>query len=388
MRRFIPVLALFLLAAFPAMAAAAPPPNDAIAGATTLDPGYTTTGTTITIPPDGPTGWQDSTVTDEDNSPKVPSCLASAGYHSMWWLVTVGEASVLSVTLTSSSVRLYQPVVTIIGPVNSTTGATPQELACGLGQDDSRNDPSAMASSYVGKGQYLVRAASVQTSVSGQDSTDLPTITLLAKLQDVTPPQISVLTPTKLVGVGKTYTFDARDTADSGSTVNFGNVQWAFSDLGRTFGSSKPGPPSLIGQYAWKSPGLHKVVLTVQDKAGNTNTYTFFQFVHNFVAPKVSLLVHVPAPGAGQIRLSVTHDVPVKLRIVVLQGGKKLRVLESKLIKGSNTTTTLRVALKSRVKAGGFVVVSGVASDLSSPPNTVPLLTCSVDPVHGGGVCG
>jgi hypothetical protein len=31
--------------------------------------------------------------------------------------------------------------------------------------------------------------------------------------------------------------------------------------------------------------------------------------------------------------------------------------------------------------------VSGVASDIGENPNIVPLLTCSVDPVNGGGAC-
>jgi hypothetical protein len=31
--------------------------------------------------------------------------------------------------------------------------------------------------------------------------------------------------------------------------------------------------------------------------------------------------------------------------------------------------------------------VGGVASDVGQFPNTVPLLTCEIDPVNGGGKC-
>jgi hypothetical protein len=72
----------------------------------------------------------------------------------------------------------------------------------------------------------------------------------------------------------------------------------------------------------------------------------------------------------------------------VLQGGRVLRVIPSKLINGSNARTPLTIALTKKVGKVGFVAVSGVASDVGKYPNRVPLLTCSVDPVHGGGVCG
>ncbi len=38
-------------------------------------------------------------------------------------------------------------------------------------------------------------------------------------------------------------------------------------------------------------------------------------------------------------------------------------------------------------KKGGEITISGMASTLGPYPNSVPLLTCAVDPVHGGGTC-
>jgi hypothetical protein len=133
---------------------------------------------------------------------------------------------------------------------------------------------------------------------------------------------------------------------------------------------------------------VHQVTLQLSDKSGNTNTYSFYVLVHNFVPPTVGLLVLVPSPGARRLRVVLTHNVPIRVRLVVLQGGRVLRVIPSKLIPGSNARTPLSIPLTKKVGKVGFVAVSGVAGDLGQYPNRVPLLTCSVDPVHGGGVCG
>jgi hypothetical protein len=85
--------------------------------------------------------------------------------------------------------------------------------------------------------------------------------------------------------------------------------------------------------------------------------------------------------------VDLKHDVPIRVRLVVMQGGTVLRAIPSKLLNGSHTTTSLKLALRKKVGKTDFVVVSGVASDVGEFPNTVPLLTCSVDPVHGGGKC-
>jgi hypothetical protein len=120
--------------------------------------------------------------------------------------------------------------------------------------------------------------------------------------------------------------------------------------------------------------------------AGNTNTYQFNVLVHSFVPPKVKMSVLAPRRRARSLSIRLTHDMPVRVRLVVLQAGRKLRTI-SKTIKGSNKTATIPIPLGGKIAKTGFVIVSGTASDLSNPPNTVPLSTCSLRPGKAGGVC-
>jgi hypothetical protein len=75
------------------------------------------------------------------------------------------------------------------------------------------------------------------------------------------------------------------------------------------------------------------------------------------------------------------------VRLVVLQTGSILRVIPSKVLKGSAISSTISIPLKQRVKKAGSVFVSGTASDLSTNPNTVALRTCSVRPGKPGMTC-
>jgi hypothetical protein len=383
-RRSILVLVVLALAALlPASAFADPPGNDTKGGAIVVSPPFSPTlGQLQVIPPTGAAGgWNDATNTEDAND-QAPSCLGSAGFHSMWYEVDVPEASVLTILLKSSAVDRYQPVVTIINKADNS------ELACGLGGSDPRTDPAALATSYVPIGKYWIRVASVQSSVTGSN-TELPTIQLLGSLRDVTPPviQVGFSAKAKIVGPGKPYTFDATGSTDLGSGVNPKSAVWAFYDSGAPTlvkGDDRNSP--LIVPYAWKKPGLHKVTLQLSDNNGNTNTYAFNVLVHNFVPPKVSLQIAVPSPGSRTLRLVLVHNVPIRVRLVVMQDGKVLRAIPSKLVKGAHVHSTVRLALTRKVGTGP-VVISGVASDLGQFPNTVPLLTCSVDPVNGGGKC-
>ena len=79
--------------------------------------------------------------------------------------------------------------------------------------------------------------------------------------------------------------------------------------------------------------------------------------------------------------------MPISVRLVVLQRGRVLAVVPAQEDQGLPRQETIHVALRAKVSRNGFVVVSGIAGDLSEPPNTVPLPTCAVDPVNGGGVC-
>jgi hypothetical protein len=392
-RSFLVLVVFALVALLPASAFADPPQNDVQGGATAIpaEPLYSSAlgGVLQTIPPTGGSGgWADATPNaavptpaDEVNA-SAPSCLGAAGFHSMWYSVDVPEASVLTLVLKSSAVNRYQPVVTIINSADNS------ELACGLGGSDFNTDPAALASSYLPKGKYWIRVASVQNSTTGSNI-ELPTIQLTGSLRDVTPPMIQVAfsAKSKIVGVGKPYTCDATGSTDGGSGLNPKSAVWAFYDRGiPTVVDGKDRNSPLMATYAWKTPGLHKVTLQLSDNNSNTNTYSFNVLVHNFVAPKISLFPTAPAPGSRTLRLLVIHDVPIRLRLVVMQGGRVLRAIPSRLVKGSHKHSVLEIALTRKVGTGA-VVVSGVASDLGRYPNTVPLLTCSLDPVKGGGKC-
>ena len=300
----------------------------------------------------------------------------------MWYTVTVTEASVLRVTLTSGDVSLYQPVVSIIGPISPNQTAI--ELGCGLGGNDSLAHPSAIASAYVSTGMYRVRIASL---VPGSGSlADSPSLTLTAVLRDVTPPSILVPTPQKVLGPGVTYRFDATGSSDGGSGVDDSSASWQFQESGTEIHPSKHAANPLIGLYAWRKPGLHKVTLTLADKTGNKSSTFFFVYVHSTTAPNVSLTVFFPSPGDKRLQLTISHDMPVSVRLVVMQRARVLDLVRARRITGTGSST-IWLALKSRVSRNGFVVVSGVANDLSDPPNTTPLSMCAVDPVHGGGRC-
>ena len=192
----------------------------------------------------------------------------------MWYSVSVKEASVLTVTLSSGDVQRYQPVVSIIGPISPSV--TPQELACGLGGSNAAVDPAATASAYVAAGNYLVRIASVM--LGNGSLTDSPTLTLKAVLRDVTAP----VAPAsrflkKVLGVGRDlHVRRARlDRSRVGHQPGHRPVE-VLRERGRQHGVRKPSPNPLIGKYAWRTPGLHRVVLELSDNTGNKSTYIFF----------------------------------------------------------------------------------------------------------------
>jgi hypothetical protein len=303
----------------------------------------------------------------------------------MWYRITLAEAGVLTIKLTTGSFQKYQPVVTILNAKSLT------EFACGLGGSDQLTDTSASASTYAPRGDYLIRIAAVGSSDPAGSPSDAPTLSLTESVQDVAAPAIhvSVSGTPRIVGPGVPYTFDATASEDFGSGVNKSTATWLFYENDQPFEvDAKTLPNPLIVKHKWTTAGVHQVTLQLADKSGNTNTYSFYVLVHNFVPPTVGLLVLVPSPGSRRLRVVLTHNVPIRVRLVVLQGGRVLRVIPSKLINGSNAKTKLTIALTKRVGKVGFVAVSGVAGDLGQYPNRVPLLTCSVDPVHGGGVCG
>jgi hypothetical protein len=374
------LLALCFSALLPAPAfAVVAPTNDTAAGAIALQPAYSPPWV-VGIAPDAPTGgWVGASNTEDATSGLSPSCLGTSGWHSMWYSLHVTEASVLKAALRSDDTNLFKPVISIIDAARGT------EIACALAGNALPAGTDVVASSYVAAGDYLIRIASATNPDPSMGG--LPTVTLTETLRDVTPPQIRVES-SKTVGVGKTFTFDARTSTDGGIGVDATTASWVFMDSGRKHlfsGADSPTPE--VATYVWKTSGLHLVSVSLSDKQGNTSTYSFNVFVHNFVPPRVSMVVVPPKPGASQVRILLTHDQPVRVRLVVLQGGAILRTVPSKAFTGSRVTTSITIPLLHRIANTGYVFVSGTASDLSANPNTVPLGMCSVRPGQPGNLC-
>jgi PKD domain len=352
--------------------------NDSMGNAIQLAPNYATIATPLPIlpSPQAPLGgWNDATSTD-DAALALPSCFGSAGFHSMWYRLDVPESGVLTIGLSSDNVKDYEPIVTIID-----TAKNNAEVACSLGGTALIPGQAVVASGYVANGTtYLIRIASAVDNPN--DPNGLPGLQLTETIHDITPPTIRV-TVSKTVGVGKAFTFSAHGSTDNGSGIDQASAQWVFYNGG---GTLEPVSGPLELKHAWGLAGLHRVTLQLSDLAGNKNTYQFNVLVHSFVPPKVSIRVLAPRRGARTLSIQLTHDMPVRVRLVVLQAGRKLRTIPSQTVEGSRTTT-IPIALTGKIAKTGFVIVSGTASDLSNPPNTVALATCSVRPGKAGGVC-
>ena len=137
MRRWVPVLVLLAAAVFPASALADPPAQRHAGGGGGAAHDVHVAGS-VTIPvtiPRGPTGgWLDATTAPDDPS---PTCVGAQGFHSMWYTVSVTEASVLTVTLTSGDVHQVSADREHHRSDQSERQAS-TELGCGLGGNDSR----------------------------------------------------------------------------------------------------------------------------------------------------------------------------------------------------------------------------------------------------------
>jgi hypothetical protein len=385
-RRLLSLLALVAMLAVAAPAFAAPPPNDDPASAFLLSVPYIPDAPLqAVIPPTGPFGWLDATWnTAYPTIDPAPSCVGTAGVHSMWYSVQIPQPAVLTVSLATAPTgsAQYQPIVSIFDPSG-------REVACGLGGNNGTTTASAVASAYVSgstSSAYLVRIAS-NVPVRGSTG-DLPSLALSAYLTDVTPPAIRVGIPAKIIGPHKTWTFDASASSDLGSEIDWSTAVWTFYENG----IGTQGPPTSneqIAKHAFRTTGLHRVQLSLQDRAGNSSTYDFYVYVHSYTRPTAALTIYPPLPGARSMKVHIRHNMPITVRLVIVQGRRVLRIIPSRILKGSHKTTTLRVSLERRVTAtGGNIAIGGSASSLGTYPNTVPLLVCSVDPVSGAGNCG
>ncbi|MDX6631272.1 MAG: hypothetical protein QOH00_3518, partial [Gaiellales bacterium] len=174
----------------------------------------------------GAADWNDATTGPEDADP-LPTCTGAVGFRSMWYSVSVPEASVLRVSVISTDTSRYQPVVTILDPLH-------EEIACGvaaLGKPGATANATAYVTPPADPAQkYLVRVAQVlNNSASG----GLPGLTVRFAGRDVTPPHIIVPTPDEVQpNTQVAYTADdpQSPSTDLGSDIDRSTARWEFYD--------------------------------------------------------------------------------------------------------------------------------------------------------------
>jgi hypothetical protein len=377
--RLARLLAVACACLVPAAAAhAAAPPNDTRSAA---QPVTSPTWTSLNSPQDisvQATDWGDATTGPEDADP-LPSCTGSVGFRSIWYSLSVPEASVLRVTVVSTDPVRYQPVVSILDASNN-------EVGCGLA-NDVRLGATANATAYVSPidaktpAIYLIRVAEV---ANNSPSGGLPALTVRFAAQDVTPPHILVTVPSGKVPPLQSVAYDASGTTDAASQVDATTARWEFYDKRPDGTETVQSKSGLQVRYSWLSPGIHQVIFRVSDRAGNESMYRFTTLVLDAVRPDVKFSLRPPAPGARRIRITVTASESVKVRLLVTQVGHKGPLLK-RFVNFWGTATHARSVPLGGVVGKGLLVISGIARDRSG--NTTALPQCVVDPVTGQGSC-
>jgi hypothetical protein len=331
-------------------------------------------GTEFEVGPVTYTDWSSATdLNDQD-----PSCTGADYGHSLWWYVTVSEPSTLKVTVSSTNVASFAPVVTLYN-------AKGDEQACATTHDSLRVSPTPVSvNAYVfpnddGTPQrYLIRVAQaffqLANNRSGYD--------LLVTGKDLTPPHVVVSMPKEATRLKTTVTYDATATVDGESEVKTDSGIWTFND-------GFVAVPQVMGMTAthtWKTPGLHKVTFSVADNANNQTTYTFFVFVHDWTPPKITNfgVKSVPYPGGRWMTIVVTHDEPVTLHLTITQGDRLLWRGNMRLLKKNNKATR-KVHLRAKVWRAPWIDITGSAKD--SADNTTVLPGCHLNAVSGKGRC-
>jgi hypothetical protein len=353
-------------------AAWAVPPND---DPTSASPIVMTnwSGQEFDVGPVPYTFWSSATdVNDQD-----PSCTGADFGHSQWWSVTVSEPSTLKVTVKSTNVASFAPVVTLYDALS-------REQACATTDSTLRVSPAPVSiNAYVfpnddGTPQtYLIRVAQAvfaqATNRAGYD--------LLVKGKDLTPPRVVVSMPKEATRLRTRVTYDASGTKDVESDVNTNTAVWTFND---GYGPPEQAP-GMRATHRWKTPGLHKVTFSVADYANNRTTYTFFVFVHDWTPPKITNfgVKSVPFPGGRWMTIVVTHDEPVTLHLTVTQGDRLLWRGNMRLLKTTNAVR--KIHLRAKVWRTPWIDITGSAKD--SADNTTVLPGCHLDSVTGKGHC-
>lgn len=364
-----------------ASAQAAPPLNDVPSGAQAVnDLGWTSLSVFQDIVVQA-TDWGDATTGPEDADP-LPSCTGAIGFRSMWYTLSVPEAAVLRVTVVSTDLARYQPVVTVLDPSND-------EVACGLAAIG-KAGATANATAYVtpapdgSAATYRIRVAQVTNNTP---SGGLPTLTVRFAGRDVTAPHIRVTYPSDKVPPHRPATYDAGGTpgtTDLASQVNPLSARWEFSDVRADKRQTEQVRYGMRVNYSWLSPGPHNVVFRVADFAGNENMYRFTTLVQDAVRPDVKFSLRPPEPGARRLLITVSASESVRVRLLVTQWGRSSPLLKRVVSFWGDRSQSRSVPLRG-VVGTGLLVLSGVARDLAG--NTTALPQCVVDPVTGQGSC-
>jgi hypothetical protein len=361
-----------------AVAQAAAPANDQPSTAQAIT---SLAWTSLTTPQDiyvGAADWGDATTGPEDADP-VPSCTGAVGFRSMWYTVEVREAAVLRVTVFSTDNARYQPIVTVLDPLND-------EVGCGIA-NVAKTGATAQATAYVtptpsdgSPATYRIRVAQV---LNNSPSGGLPIVTVRFAARDVTAPHIRVSFPSEAVPPRTPRAYDASATTDLASGVNPMSARWEFHDKvnGRLSVRVRTG---LTATYAWVAPGAHNVVLRVSDFAGNESMYRFTTLVQDSVRPDIKFSLKPPQPGARRLQITVNASESVHVRVVMTQAGRATPLLKRTVNFWGDRSQPRSVPLRGAV-GKGLLFITGFARDLAG--NTSALPQCVVNPVTGQGRC-
>jgi len=376
----------------PATASAEPPVNDDPRGAQAITPEFTGF---FVVPASRVAGggvesgdWPEASVNDVDDA--APTCLGHQGYKSLWYKVTVPEASVLRVTVTSTDVDRFQPVVTIHAPSTPEAPGPGEELGCGLGGTNSSDDPSAVTSAYAFRGDFLIRVAQ---AVSNFPNAGGPQVTISIVARDVAPPKITITTRSATASPGMPKNYQA-NVVDGGAGVNRESAKWLFCDPDPATCIEGPvpaaGEDALASSHRWKrsGPRLRKVVFEVRDRAQNISTYSWVVYVRDEVRPVVSFATTLPAPGARRMRITIDHDEYVKVKLQVTQqraSGVPRSLFKQTLTLHESPRKARRTIILRPFVGTGSLIITGIARDRTGNATLLP--TCVVDPVLGTGAC-
>ena len=211
-----------------------------------------------------------------------------------------------------------------------------------------------------------------------------PTPDNVPEAMEVVPSWKIVTVPSGKVPPRTPAEYDASGTTDLASGVDPTTAKWEFRDERADHTPVVHTRDGLQVKYSWLTPGVHQVVFSVQDRAGNKNTYRFTTLVQDSVRPDVQFSLRPPEPGARRLRITVKASESVHLRLLVTQVGRNGPLLKGDVSFWGTSLHTRSVPLRGIV-GKGLIVVSGVARDLAGNATLLP--QCVVDPVTGQGAC-